>query len=364
MIYDQIHVGELKPGERLGTAKELAKKFNVSFGSARQSLEVLAAKGIVFRKPRAGTFVSPNPARQSHIETTSHNHALVALLVPDLRQAEYAYITRYIQDEAHKINLDVIVSSTDNERERYDQTIRRQIKSGVSGIILASPNYERVSLETVLELKSSGIPVVCLSSSLDGTGWPTLYTDVFHAAYIAVKHLCEIGRTRIVFVGYEGAPYDKTRDSKRCGIYRALLEMGRSAESLLELTVPIKFYSQSLGWANNPELRNFIGEWLDSNKGIDAICCDHEHIARAVLWFLQERNINVPGDIAVTGSGNMGQFFGFAQGELTTVDTCLPQKAAAILRLLLAMQNNEQKESDMKIAFKPDLIIGKSTVAG
>ena len=54
LISSQIQSGVLQPGERLGTAKEIAKKMNASFGSVRQSLEVLAAKGLVVRKPRTG----------------------------------------------------------------------------------------------------------------------------------------------------------------------------------------------------------------------------------------------------------------------------------------------------------------------
>jgi GntR family transcriptional regulator, arabinose operon transcriptional repressor len=362
VIYDQIEVGTLRPGERLGTAKELAKKFNVSFGSARQSLEVLAAKGVVFRKPRAGTFVSENLSRTSTVHAASNNHSMFALLVPDLRLAEYAYMTRYIQDEAHKVNLDVIVSSTDNERERYDQTIYRQIKSGVSGMILISPSYERVSLETVLELKNSGIPVVCFAHELEGTGWPTVHTDVFHGTYIATKHLCEIGRKRIAFVSYETTSSDKTYVPKRCGVYKALLEMGRNSGGPLELIVPLKFYSPQLGWSNNPELRHFVGEWLDANKDVDAICCDHDHIATAALRLLQDRGVRVPHDVAITGSGNFEQFFGLTPGELTTVDTRLPEKAAEMLRLLLAIRNGEQIEPDLKVAFRPELIVGGSTV--
>ena len=106
-LYERIQTGALKPGDRVGTAKELSKKFNVSFGQARQSLEILAAKGVVTRTPRAGTFVSDDPI-QNQVDIKS-NGSVFTLLVPDLRQAEYAYISRYIQDEAHKMHLDVIL---------------------------------------------------------------------------------------------------------------------------------------------------------------------------------------------------------------------------------------------------------------
>ena len=57
LVRGAIRRGELKPGDRLGSAKQLAKQWNSSYGTVRQTLETLAAKGLVERKPRAGTFV-------------------------------------------------------------------------------------------------------------------------------------------------------------------------------------------------------------------------------------------------------------------------------------------------------------------
>ena len=56
-VCSQVEQGILKPGDRLGTAKELAQKWGLSFGNVRQSLEKLAEKGVVVRKP--GTHEPP-----------------------------------------------------------------------------------------------------------------------------------------------------------------------------------------------------------------------------------------------------------------------------------------------------------------
>lgn len=364
MVITKIKEGALKPGQRLGSVKELSEELDTSYGAVRQTLERLAARGIVTRKPRAGTFISNNPFRFFHAMSgnaiESKGNSFFALLLPDIKQPEYACITRYIQDVAHEKGLDVLVSSTDNDQERYDQLIRRQIDSGVAGMVLVSPNRSRISLEVLSELKASKIPVVNFGKILDAIDWPTVLTDVEHGSYIAVKHLCSLGRKRIGYISY---PADKSLQANiRCGLYKAYLECKVNHEDQTELIVPTRFYSLGSGHSTDDEYFGIINDWLDQNKNMDGICCGHDHIAAMVLRVLRKRGISVPGDIAVTGYCNMGQYFGLGASVLTTVDTCLSESAAEIVRLFLAMKNGENIEPGLRVMIKPKLIIGKTTV--
>src|SRR5947209_6933490 len=79
LIRSAIERGELKPGQRLGSAKQLAKFWKTSYGAARQSLELLAAKGLVERRPRAGTFVS---STADSLGVPSDRRNIIGLLVP------------------------------------------------------------------------------------------------------------------------------------------------------------------------------------------------------------------------------------------------------------------------------------------
>ena len=59
-LLDLISSGELRPGDRLGTERELAARLSVSRSTLRQVLAVLAEGGIVRRVPgrAGGTFVA------------------------------------------------------------------------------------------------------------------------------------------------------------------------------------------------------------------------------------------------------------------------------------------------------------------
>ena len=56
-IMDDIHYGNLKPGEKLPTYAELAKKYNTSIVTVRKSISSLINKGYLSAVERVGTFV-------------------------------------------------------------------------------------------------------------------------------------------------------------------------------------------------------------------------------------------------------------------------------------------------------------------
>ena len=361
-IFDQIKGGQLKPGEKIGSAREIAKKYGTSFGSVRQSLESLARKGMVVRKHRAGTFVSPDAMTATGHAYRGIKTNAIALLVPDVKIPEYAWVTRGVEDAAHAHEMDVIISSTDNERDRFDQLIQRRMEAGVLGMILVSPTYDRVSASVLLDLQESKIPVVTLGNALDIVTWPAVVTDVSFGTYMAIKHLCDIGRKRIAFISYEaGFGRDYWHVLREVGLYKALQEAGITTKPLY-LTIPLKFYSFEYGSTKHHELCNFISDWLDKNGDIDAIRCENDHIAAAVLRVLEDRKIRVPQDIAVIGNGNMGKFYGIEPGVLSTMDVHGKEGQLKAVELLMSLIRGEHVEPHLRYFVKPELICGQSTI--
>jgi len=53
----QISAGELAPGDRLPSERELADTYQVAVGTIRQALEELRRRGLVATLPAKGTYV-------------------------------------------------------------------------------------------------------------------------------------------------------------------------------------------------------------------------------------------------------------------------------------------------------------------
>jgi GntR family transcriptional regulator len=58
LIKEQIHLGELKPGEQLPSERELSEQAGISRMTARQAIAYLMREGVVEVKPGVGTFVA------------------------------------------------------------------------------------------------------------------------------------------------------------------------------------------------------------------------------------------------------------------------------------------------------------------
>jgi GntR family transcriptional regulator len=56
-IRDQIRSGQLKPGDRLPSTRELEAQFGVSYGSIRGAMLVLKAEGLVRGQPGEAVYV-------------------------------------------------------------------------------------------------------------------------------------------------------------------------------------------------------------------------------------------------------------------------------------------------------------------
>jgi len=354
-IRSGIRRGELKPGQRLGSAKQLAKYWKTSYGAVRQSLETLAAKGLVERRARAGTFVASD-TETAGVESDARH--IIGLLVPDIRIPEYAQVTRALQDAGQKAGFEILVSSTDNDRARYDQSVLRHLKAGVGGLVLVSPQQARISLQTLVEIENSGVPIVNYARTVDVVTWPTVQTDVYQAVYLPIRHLCELGRRQIAFLSYP-AP-DAYGMQMHYALYRAAAEAGLNASNIIELTLPDNFYLKS--WSDTGSLFQMLNDWLDENPKVDAVCCMHDHIATTMLNVLSQRGARVPEDVAVTGHGGCADFFGIAPGELTSVDTRLDLAAAEMVRLLQTGGEPTNGDAPAVVCIQPQLTIGRSTV--
>jgi DNA-binding GntR family transcriptional regulator len=68
VIEAAIRSGEMAPGEMLPSENEIARQPRTSRFAVRYALDVLRDRGLVYTRPRLGTFVSPEnrwaPARE------------------------------------------------------------------------------------------------------------------------------------------------------------------------------------------------------------------------------------------------------------------------------------------------------------
>jgi LacI family transcriptional regulator len=361
----QINTGQLTHGQKLGSTECLARQWGVSAATVRQSLQILAARGLLVRRPGAGTFVNaPNgvdaiqedlPEHESNQKSTS-----LALLVPDISRPEYAFLSRGIQDAAHENGLDVIISSTDDNPQRYQEIIERQIQANVFGLLMVPPYGSQLSIKTLYRIEQSQIPVVTCYRPLASGAWPLVCNDTYDGLYKSASHLCQIGRKRVAFVG-TNRENENTFRLNHHAVLKALADHDVRVDCNLHLALTLSPCLTSVAH-NRKVFSEQFENWFADHHDVDAICCSGDDVAAAVIDVLRKHHRQIPSDIALTGNGGIGEYFGLAPGELTSLDGSFYDLGKISCELLLAMREGKVFEPNHVVLLKPALRIGKSTV--
>ncbi len=84
-LRQQILSGEVAPGERLPTERDLCEQFAASRITVRRALQILADEMLIQRRHGSGTFVSPTPSRQIPLLNTDFIGSISAH-APDMQR--------------------------------------------------------------------------------------------------------------------------------------------------------------------------------------------------------------------------------------------------------------------------------------
>ena len=145
----------------------------------------------------------------------------------------------------------------------------------------------RLRLERLIE---QGTHFVRWGAVQPGQPGPSIGSDNFRGGYEMTRHLLSLGHKRIAFLGGASRAYPEFLDRYK-GYVRALEEAGLPATPDLQVDA---ITTEAAGRAAAEEL-------LERQVKFDAVQGASDLIAMGAMHALQERNINVPGDVAVVG---------------------------------------------------------------
>jgi DNA-binding LacI/PurR family transcriptional regulator len=168
--------------------------------------------------------------------------------------------------------------------------------------------------EARIALAQSGTPVVALLDRSPDPAVPAVRIDNEAGAYLAVRHLIELGHRRIAHVTIRAEPPaddEQTASADRFrGYCRALREAGLDDELLLTAD-----HGRRL-----PAGRQFGLRWRDlPTLGVTAAFVSNDLLAIGVLRGLFEAGVRVPDDLAVAAFDGI-ELSRYTQPALTTVE--------------------------------------------
>ncbi|MCS3511184.1 LacI family DNA-binding transcriptional regulator [Pseudomonas grimontii] len=290
-------------------------------------------------------YVPSAVARSLKAKTT----ATIGLLVPNSLNPYFAELARGIEDCCERNGYCVILCNSDDNAEKQRSYLRVLLEKRVDGLIVTSVGGDDSGLAAGLSAVRT--PMVIVDRALDGIDVDLVRIDHEEGAYLATRHLLELGHRDIACIG--GPAHTRVAQMRLAGYHRALHEAG---VRVIANRIRESDFTSTGGYAAAVQL-------LAQNPP-SAIFASNDMIGFGVLRAAAERNIRVPGELSVIGFDDI-QMSRYVYPALTTVGQSILQLGETAAELLLRRIATPQLPIDQRIV-TPSIVLRESTapVAG
>lgn len=268
----------------------------------------------------------------------------VGAIIPDISSIFFAELARGIEDIATMYKYNIILSNSDQNKDKELQLINTMLEKQVDGILFMGGS---ITSEHVEQFKSSSVPVVLAATYDESNTIPSVNIDYEQAAYDATKYLLDKNNNAIAFVAGE----DDTIINKQK--YLGYQSAHKDSDIPLNNNFVIKGdYTYDSGIEAVEQL------FALDNKP-NAIFVSSDEMALGVIHGVQDRGMKVPEDIEVFGFDNT-RLASMVRPTLSTIVQPMYDIGAVAMRLLTKYMNKEEV-SEKKVVLPHRIIERNST---
>jgi LacI family transcriptional regulator len=216
----------------------------------------------------------------------------IGLIVSDLDNSLFIDVARGAEDAAETAGLTLMLANSDARIEREAAHLAMFGQAQVTGILMTL--NDAAHFEAVARIAPRGTPLVLLNFSAPTSQFCSVDVDNALGGYLATKHLIEIGRRHLVYVG--GPQELKPVVDREKGFRTAV---GEHPDVTAEVVTP-EWINRADGWSVGHHLAGRIaaGE-------IDGIFAASDLLAAGIVQALSSTaDVRIPEDVAVVGYDN------------------------------------------------------------
>ncbi|MEM9082734.1 MAG: GntR family transcriptional regulator [Planctomycetota bacterium] len=287
-VHSAIESGQVNPGERLPSTKELSELMNVSLVTVHRALNELVSSGVLRRGQGRGTFVHENYAKPGHI-ASDVRFGMVFHPESTMADPYHGRIFQGVRDEAMDRGIDLVLL-------RYNEDWRREC----SGFLYVNPYQEQFDTSPryganrgqTTTVQRDSLPIVSVGAQYE-TRDDVLFIDTDNVGMIrrAVELLVEQGHERIAFLG-AGQPASNNADR----------ETGyREGMAAAKLAIDEELVIHSSAWRLSEVELNGLVELLLTSDRPTAIVAAGYYLALDVYTSCRKANLTIPEDLSVVG---------------------------------------------------------------
>ncbi len=217
----------------------------------------------------------------------THRTNLLGVILPDVHSEFFSELIRGIDQAARERSYHIILSSTHSNKKEIESMLGVMQGGHVDGLIVMSPH---LSADGVLKRLAPRSKLVFVNTYTDGNGFVSVSIDNFNGAFQMIRHLVVAhGHKRIAILKGEESNFDARERFN--GYVEALKKYG--LRRVLELEITGNFTEES-GYDGMMKI-------LKLKTKPSALFCANDSMALGALRAMHEKDIIVPGEIALAG---------------------------------------------------------------
>lgn len=250
----------------------------------------------------------------------------VGAIIPDISSIFFAELARGIEDIATMYKYNIILSNSDQNKEKEFQLINTMLEKQVDGILFMGGN---ITPEHIQYFESTSVPVVLAATYDESETIPSVNIDYKAAAYEATKFLIDKGNKHPAFVS--GEEDTQINQLKYDGFLSALKESSTPVNEAFTIHGDYTYDSGIKA----------VNQLFELKDRPTAVFAASDEMALGIIHGAQDKGYNVPKDLEVVGFDNT-RLASMVRPTLSTIVQPMYDIGAVAMRLLTKYMNKEE----------------------
>lgn len=283
----RIRSGELQPGTRLASMRQMAASCGVSLGIVKQAVNLLCAEGHLRSHPGSGVFVAE----------AKTDWRMVSLVVPGIDDYEMPRIIRGVKAGLSGTDRRLMIQAADHDFAQEMELLALLDPQHISGAIIYPPPLATQS--GPLRALAQRLPVVLVNTILDGLDLDGVEGDQVVMGRTAVALLLDQGHRRIGVIDHSG---DSLSDRElRLGADEALGRQGLRFADLARVVTDVSDLDPVQPWANGERAGL---ELLRDHPGLTAVIGMNNNLSLGMFRAARAAGRRIPQELALVSIGD------------------------------------------------------------
>lgn len=266
----------------------------------------------------------------------------IGVIVPEVSEGYAALVLSGIEDYLLQEGYFYFVVSHRHRADLITEYPPLLQQRAVEGII---------AVDTVLT-EPSAMPVVAISGHRNVPGVTNIVLDHLLAAHLALRHLQELGHTRIVMI--KGQDFSSDTEIRWTALHTVAKQLGIVIHDSLTVQLDSDSPSPEVGYGVTRKI-------LERSEPFTALFAFNDISAIGAIQALRESGKRVPEDVSVVGFDDI-QSAAYQNPPLTTVRQPLRHMGEIAAETLLSrISSPPGAEFPAEIMVKPELIVRSTT---